>query len=158
MIMNIKRIKEDLITENSIKKLENLCAEWEFWSFPQTLECLSRPEYELYVLSSDLENGRSNWKGALLSNHGPFSADIIYLYIKSEYRGKGFAQLLLASLWATLGKTATMESLFLEVRSSNSSAIKTYRKFGMEQIGLRKSYYQDGEDALVFSKEKKIES
>ena len=94
-----------------------------------------------------------NWTGAILSHHGPFSADIIYLYVAPDHRGKGLAQQLLASLWARLGKNATMEALFLEVRASNLPAIRAYEKFGMKQVGHRKAYYQDGEDALVFSKE-----
>ena len=133
-------------------ELKDLCLEWGFWSLSQTQESLVRPEYRLCVAR---EYANSPWAGALLSYHSPFTTDIIYLYVSPKHRGKGLSQLLLASLWASLGKEATMESLFLEVRKSNASAIRAYEKFGMKKIGLRESYYQDGEDALVFSKELK---
>jgi len=42
---------------------------------------------------------------------------------------------------------------FLEVRASNSPAIRLYEKFGFHQIGVRKGYYPDNkEDALVMAK------
>jgi len=41
-------------------------------------------------------------------------------------------------------------SIFLEVRRSNSAAIKLYEKFGLVIKGMRRSYYsEEGEDALT---------
>ena len=37
----------------------------------------------------------------------------------------------------------------LEVRVSNAPAIALYRSFGFEEAGVRRRYYQDGEDALI---------
>ena len=37
----------------------------------------------------------------------------------------------------------------LEVRVSNDPAIALYRSFGFEEAGVRRRYYQDGEDALI---------
>jgi len=43
-----------------------------------------------------------------------------------------------------------LESVWLEVRVSNESAVKLYLGSGFEQVGLRPGYYDDtGEDALV---------
>ncbi len=40
--------------------------------------------------------------------------------------------------------------LTLEVRVSNTAAIKLYEKYGFQSLGTRKGYYQDnGEDALI---------
>lgn len=40
--------------------------------------------------------------------------------------------------------------LTLEVRVSNTPAIKLYEKYGFQSLGTRKGYYQDnGEDALI---------
>lgn len=41
----------------------------------------------------------------------------------------------------------------LEVRLTNIPAQALYRKFGFREIGLRKGYYQDGEDAVVMGKD-----
>jgi ribosomal-protein-alanine N-acetyltransferase len=40
-------------------------------------------------------------------------------------------------------------SLVLEVRQSNAEALRFYRAFGFVEVGRRKRYYKDGEDARV---------
>ncbi|OQY20137.1 MAG: ribosomal-protein-alanine N-acetyltransferase [Desulfobacteraceae bacterium 4572_35.1] len=42
-----------------------------------------------------------------------------------------------------------VNSVFLEVRSSNTPAIRLYEKFCFKPTSLRKKYYADGEDALL---------
>ena len=45
------------------------------------------------------------------------------------------------------------ESVFLEVRESNSAARSLYEKLGFQQTGRRKSYYANPiEDAILYSK------
>ena len=41
---------------------------------------------------------------------------------------------------------------FLEVRNNNKSAIQLYRSFGFKATHRRKSYYPNGEDAIVMAK------
>jgi ribosomal-protein-alanine N-acetyltransferase len=38
----------------------------------------------------------------------------------------------------------------LEVRPSNQQAIKLYQRYGFRELGRRKGYYPDNEDALLF--------
>jgi ribosomal-protein-alanine N-acetyltransferase len=41
----------------------------------------------------------------------------------------------------------------LEVRASNTPALKLYKKFGFLEVGLRRNYYErEGEDAIVMVK------
>lgn len=40
----------------------------------------------------------------------------------------------------------------LSVRTTNQAAIRLYLGFGYQKVGLWKSYYQNGEDALVMEK------
>ena len=68
-----------------------------------------------------------------------------------EYRRRGIARQLLEILLVTCRKTKTPET-YLEVRVSNAAAIELYRSLGFETDGLRKSYYQDGEDALTMAR------
>ncbi|MGJ3253456.1 MAG: ribosomal protein S18-alanine N-acetyltransferase [Elainellaceae cyanobacterium] len=76
-------------------------------------------------------------------------AHITLLVIHSDYRRQGLGQTLLhislARAWMRGLEWAT-----LEVRSSNQRAIALYQKFGFQEIGRRRRYYQDsGEDALI---------
>ena len=71
--------------------------------------------------------------------------------IAPEYQGQGYAQQLLQHLidQATMRNA---ESLFLEVRASNTAAIKLYEKCGFNEMGIRKNYYpaaQGREDAKL---------
>lgn len=43
-------------------------------------------------------------------------------------------------------------AITLEVRDSNIPARNLYRKFGFEEEGIRKKYYEDGEDAIIMWK------
>jgi ribosomal-protein-alanine N-acetyltransferase len=45
-----------------------------------------------------------------------------------------------------------VEISYLEVREHNQPAISLYQKFGFETTYVRKSYYPDGENALVMVK------
>jgi len=47
------------------------------------------------------------------------------------------------------------DSIFLEVRASNTVALNLYEQEGFNRLGLRKAYYPSNEgreDALVFAK------
>ena len=47
----------------------------------------------------------------------------------------------------------------LEVRAGNTAAQALYRKFGFEEAGVRKGYYQDnGEDAIIMWRDSETEA
>lgn len=141
-------------TEKQIFHLKNLCLEWQqqkesFWTFDEILKSLLRPSYIGYFAAKSDE---SDWKAFILVDIGPFSADVMYIYVRPETRGRGFGMELLNRVQAGLREFPQVESLFLEVRISNQRAIDLYEKFGMKQVGLRKQYYRNGEDAYVYMK------
>ena len=64
-----------------------------------------------------------------------------------DYRRLGVASRLIQHLLAEAGEG---ERYTLEVRVSNSEAIKMYESFGFRSAGVRRSYYHDNnEDALI---------
>ncbi|HEY9644649.1 MAG TPA: ribosomal protein S18-alanine N-acetyltransferase [Coleofasciculaceae cyanobacterium] len=76
-------------------------------------------------------------------------AHITVLAIDPRYQRQGLGQVLLFSLLASAHQRG-LEWATLEVRASNQAAVSLYRKFGFEEVGKRRSYYQDnGEDALI---------
>ncbi|PAJ72852.1 ribosomal-protein-alanine N-acetyltransferase [Pseudoalteromonas sp. NBT06-2] len=60
--------------------------------------------------------------------------------ISPEHQGKGYAKLLVDNLIDEAQKR-NAESIFLEVRVSNLSAIGLYEKLGFNEMGIRKDYY-----------------
>jgi ribosomal-protein-alanine N-acetyltransferase len=77
---------------------------------------------------------------------------ILETAVRPDYRNRGLGSLLINSLLSqATEKNAVRASL--EVRPSNHPAIKLYEKTGFKNDGARKGYYQDGEDAVLMSKE-----
>jgi len=74
---------------------------------------------------------------------------ITNIAIDSDYRGCGYGYYLVNKMIQYLKENGVV-SATLEVRVSNTPAIKLYEKCGFKGAGVRKKYYQDnGEDALI---------
>ena len=72
--------------------------------------------------------------------------------VHPDYRGRGIgAQLLGSALTVMREKRASRVKL--EVRESNDSAIRLYRRFGFQFRRTLPRYYDDGEDAYVLVSE-----
>jgi ribosomal-protein-alanine N-acetyltransferase len=82
---------------------------------------------------------------------GAGEAHILNLCVGQSYRCRGVGRKLLTYL-IERGAAAGMSEAFLEVRPSNTSAIRLYLSVGFEQVGMRRGYYQAAggrEDAAV---------
>ena len=82
-------------------------------------------------------------------------AHILNLSIAAEQQRQGHGARLLAHMLALAGAQRA-RTVFLEVRPSNESALRLYRRSGFKRIGVRRGYYpgESGrEDALVLSLE-----
>ena len=93
------------------------------------------------------------YRGAVLGYGGMWvimdEAHITNIAVRLDMRGKGLGNRLLDQMQRTavfFGATR----MTLEVRVSNGTAQKLYRKFGFEPAGVRPRYYSDNdEDALI---------
>ena len=65
-----------------------------------------------------------------------------------ERRGRGIASRLLSYATKT-ERGRGLETLFLEVRSKNLSALSLYYSFGFEKLGVRKNYYKNPDDDAI---------
>lgn len=76
--------------------------------------------------------------------------EITNVVIKREYRGKGYAKLLLGSLLEE-GRRLGAVDFTLEVRVSNAPAIGLYESFGFVCEGIRPGFYEKPkEDAGIY--------
>ncbi len=73
---------------------------------------------------------------------------ITTLAVLPEYQNRGIAHQLLSNC----EKLMKVRLIQLTVRKSNSKAIRLYQKNGYFQRETWKSYYIDGEDAILFQK------
>lgn len=77
---------------------------------------------------------------------------LLNLSVDKKYQRQKTGELLL-SINIDYAKKMKCLSITLEVRESNRAAIDLYHKFGFNQVGIRKGYYEpNAEDALVMSK------
>jgi [ribosomal protein S18]-alanine N-acetyltransferase len=78
-------------------------------------------------------------------------AHVLNLCIAEARRCRGAGRQLLRSLLSCAAEAGAAEA-FLEVRPSNTTAIRLYLALGFEQVGMRRGYYQavnGREDAAV---------
>ncbi|MCB1761308.1 MAG: ribosomal protein S18-alanine N-acetyltransferase [Gammaproteobacteria bacterium] len=80
-------------------------------------------------------------------------AHILNICIDPDLRGRGLARRMLERL-LNLARQHRADSVFLEVRASNTAAQRLYTGLGFNEIGLRRGYYpaQNGrEDAILLA-------
>ena len=72
------------------------------------------------------------------------------IVIAENYKRKGIGKKLFLFM-LEIAKQSKVKDIFLEVRKSNTEAIKFYESFHFELSGIREAYYQEpSEDALIF--------
>jgi ribosomal-protein-alanine N-acetyltransferase len=76
-------------------------------------------------------------------------AHVATIAVHPAYRRQHIAQRLLSFALIDAYHSGAVKS-FLEVRRGNLAAITMYQRFGYQQVGIRRKYYQDnGEDAVL---------
>jgi ribosomal protein S18 acetylase RimI-like enzyme len=79
-------------------------------------------------------------------------AELLRIAVAPEARRQGLARkLMLASETFLLDEG--IDNLYLEVRTSNLPARSLYEALGWRMQRLRKAYYRDGEDAVIYWKQ-----
>ena len=90
--------------------------------------------------------------GFLAARHISREWELENIVVSMTARGKGVGTALLTEMLSRAQKSAS-DSVFLEVRESNSAARALYSKLGFQESGRRKGYYSSpAEDAILYSK------
>ncbi len=79
--------------------------------------------------------------------------EITNVAVKEEFRRKSIGERVFSELIEYAFNNGC-DVIRLEVRKSNFAAIGLYRKLGFTEESIRKSYYDDGEDALILWRKK----
>lgn len=92
------------------------------------------------------EFGFSNFKklGFVKKGH------MVSVAVLPEFRGKGVGRALVEEA-VTGARIRSCDEFYLEVRCSNSGAIRLYDALNFESRNRLRSYYRDGEDAYLMS-------
>ncbi|HVF84433.1 MAG TPA: ribosomal protein S18-alanine N-acetyltransferase [Abditibacteriaceae bacterium] len=77
--------------------------------------------------------------------------EIATFAVDEAMRGQGVGDAIFKELMAQCTARGAQQ-VFLEVRQSNQSAQRLYKRFGFEVVGQRHNYYSDGETALIMKR------
>ncbi len=94
------------------------------------------------------ENG--NLLGYCIFMTAADEGEILRIAVKPDARKCGIGRKLLGGAVKIMASRGASE-IFLEVRASNKDAISLYEKFGFEKTGIRKNYYENTEDAILYN-------
>lgn len=73
------------------------------------------------------------------------------IVVKKSCRGRGIGGELLESL-IDICSDLNLKTFTLEVNTTNEAAIRLYKKFGFKNLGTRKKYYNNTQDAYIMTK------
>ena len=111
------------------------------------------------ILKSELENENSIYLVAKINEEiigfaGIWiildEAHITNIVTKKTYRKKGIANKLLMEL-IQICNNLNLKSITLEVNENNYPAINLYEKLKFKNVGLRKNYYKNTENAKIMT-------
>ncbi|MEZ4742486.1 MAG: GNAT family N-acetyltransferase [Bdellovibrionota bacterium] len=144
MQLELFKFKQEEITE-----LNLLAKNWNFWNCKDILKILRQSSYYLYYIHDCTDD---HWQGLIFFQKNDSFTDLLFIYVTPSNRKKGVGESLLNSLMDLLKKDPMQKNLFLEVRLSNKAAQALYEKIGMKKNRIKKSYYSNQEDAIIYQK------
>ena len=101
--------------------------------------------YVGYIMCKS-EFGFSNFKrlGFVKKGH------VVSVAVLNDFRGNGIGSALVEEAFKGV-KEKQCDEMYLEVRCSNTDAVRLYERLGMSVLQRLKSYYRDGEDAYMMA-------
>lgn len=119
----------------------------DFWTYDVLQEELNNPNSEYFV--AKLENNILGFAGIWKAVDDVHITDIV---VKKSNRQTGIGSKLLEKLIQT-AKSQDFNSITLEVNENNLPAINLYLKYGFKNVGFRKRYYNNKDNAIIMTKE-----
>lgn len=124
------------------------------WSLNSLKEEINNPNACYYVLRDDEKGKVAAAAGMIISID---TADIMNVSVKEEYRRKGLASKLLATLLEE-GRKKGVKEFTLEVRENNHAARELYEKTGFVFEGIRPKFYSNPTEgaAIYWLRDKEV--
>lgn len=140
---------------------DDLHAVWEIerhsfsspWTIPQFISELNNDISHIYTAKVKSAGTSTEFAEGEVVGYAVFwsvagEAHFLNITVHPHYRCQGIGgRLLKFSLERS--KDTGMKVALLEVRSSNTTAQKFYRRFGFRKVGIRKGYYPDNKENAI---------
>ena len=117
--------------------------------------------WNINIFKNELLNPNSKYIVAKLDNKivgfaGIWKAvddvHITNIVTAKKLRRQNIGSILLSNLIEMAKSEISITSITLEVNSTNIPAQKLYEKFGFKKVGIRKKYYNNTDDAVIYTK------
>ena len=115
--------------------------------------------WNINILKSELDNNNSlyfvakeekeivGFVGTLINVD---FTEITNIVVKKDFRKLGIGKMLLEKIIEET-KKINKEMIYLEVNENNEGAINLYKKYRFEEVGRRKKYYNEKDDAILMN-------
>jgi len=136
----------------SMIELERACPTAAHWTESRYHQAVQPGAEQRFVLVAEgpLPGSEQHLFGFLVACHIGPEWELENIVVAPAARRNGLGAALLEALRAA-ARTTHSESVFLEVRESNTAARMLYERAGFEPTGRRKAYYADpAEDAILY--------
>lgn len=139
--IEIRRMTQGDIDE--VLVIENLCFDdpWSREAFEGELSGMNPCVYFVAVSEGRICGYMGIW-------HIFDEGHVTNVAVHPDFRNRGTGKALVDAVMAD-GISKGLTAFTLEVRKSNETAIRLYKKCGFESVGIRKRYYNNNEDALI---------
>lgn len=118
----------------------------DFWNYNVFKQELLNKN-SIYYVAKDEQNKIVGFAGILIILD---EANITNIVTKKANRNQGIGSLLLEKLISEATQK-NLSSITLEVNEHNQNAIKLYEKFGFKNLGTRKNYYNNTDNAIIMT-------
>lgn len=127
---------------SDIAKIEEVCFSTP-WSEKSIADSIN--DTNTHILVAEVDGVVAGYMGLQIFSGEGYVTNVAVL---PQFRGQGIAKALIKAQMQN-----DMEFITLEVRPSNTPAIKLYESFGFEKVGKRPNFYSNPtEDALLMTK------
>ncbi|MBR2735405.1 MAG: ribosomal protein S18-alanine N-acetyltransferase, partial [Clostridia bacterium] len=143
-----QKIKIEKLTLNDIREVAELDKNslLESWSEEDYKESLENPNYNILVAKFS-----GKIVGFISMYHALDEGYICNIAVDKSHRMCGIGTYLINET-ITYSKNQNLKFLTLEVRESNTGAIKFYEKLGFTNVGIRKNFYSNPtENAVIMT-------
>lgn len=151
MLMDEIIIRKALIRDAKIMASLDIICFSDPWSVDSFIQELAENKVAHYIVS-EVEGKVIGYVGVwIIAGEG----HITNVAVHPKYRRNKIGEKMILNM-LKLSEESNVTIHSLEVRKSNSAAIKLYKKMNFFEAGLRKNYYaNNGEDAIIMNRESK---
>jgi ribosomal-protein-alanine N-acetyltransferase len=136
-ILDLEEIKDTLLSDFD-----------DFWNINTFKQELLNPnsKYIMAKINNKIVGFAGIWKSV-------DDVHITNIVTAKKFRKQNIGSKMLLSLIKMAKSERNINSITLEVNSNNIPAQRLYEKFGFDIVGLRKKYYNNIDDAIIYTKD-----